>query len=755
MARIRRCFMFALVGLSFLLTGTQSLYGKQNTVTTVSSSPNPSSVGGTVTFTATVTSQQSGQSNQHCPDGVVQFQINGANYGSPVQVTPGGTNCSTPGAIAIGIASITVSFPTAGSYPVVAIYGGDHDFESSSSSAYTQVVGNPSPIRTTTDVVSSGSPSVVGQSVTFTAGVEPAQWGFGVPTGTVTFAAGGTTLFIGKLNSEGWVEFTTSSLPAGSLTITATYSGDTTYSGSAGSMVQTVMVPSKTPTTLALDAAPTSITVGQTVWLTASVTPAVYVAGAPTGTVTFTSGSVTITGTLADGWVTVTTSALALGSDTITATYSGDANYGTSSATATVLVNSPRVIPTSTSLVASPPTSVLGEGVWFTAGVTPTMWGPVAPTGTVTLTLTDAQGNHSTLFSGALPAAGWVGFTSISLPLGANSVTATYSGDVNYGGSSATVTVQVNPGAGKTATSVALVASPPTSQLGDQVWFTATVTPNQWTSGPPTGTVTVTLTDAHGNASTLFSGALPPAGWVDFSTNSLPLGANSITASYSGDAHYSSSSGTATEQVNPASGKINTSVALVAAPTTTMFGQPVWLTATVTPNQYTYGSPTGTMTFTSGNITISGNLTGGPSDDWVTVSTSALPAGSNTITATYSGDSHYNSSSATVTEIVNPLDIGTTIALVTGPNPSILGDPVTITATVTPSVWGFGTPAGTVTVTSGSVTLSGTLNAGWVTFLTSALPQGNNTITATYSGNSTFKGSTATVTQIVSLPATP
>ena len=317
----------------------------------------------------------------------------------------------------------------------------------------------------------------------------------------------------------------------------------------------------------------------------------------------------------------------------------------------------------------------------------------------------------------------------------------------------ATVTELVNAPTA-IATSIELVASPNASITGQMVWLTATVTRANWDFGDPTGTVTVMLTDANGNKSTIFSGALPPDGWVEFTSVSLPLGANSLTATYSGDAHYAASvSAVATEQVNPAPGKIPTSLALVASPPTTQAGEPVWLTATVTPSDWTFGNPTGTVTFTSGNVTITGPLSAGQSADWITVMTTALPQGANTITATYSGDANYAASSATVIQTVNTLGIGTTLVLVTAPNPSIFGEPVTITATVLPSQWGYGVPPGGVTFTSGSLTLAGTLNDGWVDLLTSALPQGANTITATYGGNSVFKGSTATVTQTVNAPA--
>ncbi|HLY62646.1 MAG TPA: Ig-like domain-containing protein [Terriglobia bacterium] len=732
------------------------MVAKQQTATTLTSSPNPSTSGESVTFTATVTSQQSGQSNQHCPDGVVQFEINGTNYGAPVQVVPP-SPCGGDGGSAYASASITTSFPNGGSYPVVAIYGGDTDFADSTSQTYTQVVGTPSPIQTTAALVSSSpNGSVDGESVTFTATVTPAHYTSGPPTGTVTFTLGTapntSTLFIGSLNSLGYVDFNTFTLPQGGDTITATYSGDNHYTGSTATLVQNVTAPAKITTSIALASAPNPSIAGEQVWLTATVTPSDWTFGNPTGTITFTSGNVTLTGTLSSGWVTVATSSLPPGADTITATYSGDNNYGGSSGTLTQQVNSPTAISTSIALVASPNPSIAGQPVWLTATVTPSDWNSGDPTGTVTITLTTTGGQESTLFNAALPPAGFLTFTTTSLPQGADTITATYSGDSNYGGSaSAPVTQQVNPPPPEITTSTALVASPNPSVFGQPVWLTATVTPADWSFGDPTGTVTFT----SGNVTltgTLSSG--PTGDWVTVQTSALPPGSDPITATYNGDSNHSgSTSATVTQQVNQPPGKITTSVALAASPNPSVAGQPAWFTATVTPADWSFGDPTGTVTITSGGVTQTVTLSGGPTGDWVTVQISSLPQGNDTITATYSGDSHYSGNTTTMVQTVTP--IGTTLTLVASPNPSVFGQPVVITAIVTPDVWGSGTPSGTVTISSGGVTLTGTLTDGWVDFATSALAQGADTITGAYSGDSTFKVSSGTLPLTVNPASLP
>jgi len=88
---------------------------------------------------------------------------------------------------------------------------------------------------------------------------------------------------------------------------------------------------------------------------------------------------------------------------------------------------------------------------------------------------------------------------------------------------------------------------------------------------------------------------------------------------------------------------------------------------------------------------------------------------------------------------------GTTTALTSAPNPSNLGQSVTFTATVAVTPPGIGTPTGTVTFFAGDATLRKvTLPAsGEAVYATSALTAGSYSITAAYSGDANFTGSTS------------
>ena len=197
---------------------------------------------------------------------------------------------------------------------------------------------------TTTALASAPNPSVVGELVVFTATVTA---GIGTPAGTVTFTEGITLLGSGPLDASGQVTLSTSALAAGEHLITATYSGDANFDGSTSDVVtQTVTATSATTgTTTTLASAPNPSVVGELVVFTATVTAeggtsAVSVTFAessatPTGSVTFTDGGATLgTVPLDNGVATFSTSNLSADTHTISAAYSGDANFSASTSAA-------------------------------------------------------------------------------------------------------------------------------------------------------------------------------------------------------------------------------------------------------------------------------------------------------------------------------------------------------------------------------------------------------------------------------------
>jgi LPXTG-site transpeptidase (sortase) family protein len=106
----------------------------------------------------------------------------------------------------------------------------------------------------TTTVVTSGSPSVIGNSVTFTATV---TGGGATPTGNVAFYRSATYLGTSALDGAGVATYPTSALGLGAHTITAKYLGDSTYAVSKGMVGQTVIACSApTITSLSIVAGP-------------------------------------------------------------------------------------------------------------------------------------------------------------------------------------------------------------------------------------------------------------------------------------------------------------------------------------------------------------------------------------------------------------------------------------------------------------------------------------------------------------------
>src|SRR5207237_804199 len=127
--------------------------------------------------------------------------------------------------------------------------------------------------------------------------------------------------------SGGTATFTTSGLTGGTHSITAIYGGDANFTGSTSPLLTQTIGKAASSTTVASSNNPSII--GTAVTLTASVTSPVT--GTLTGTVTFQDGAATLgTGTLSGGAATFTTSGLTGGTHSITAVYSGDANFADS-----------------------------------------------------------------------------------------------------------------------------------------------------------------------------------------------------------------------------------------------------------------------------------------------------------------------------------------------------------------------------------------------------------------------------------------
>jgi YVTN family beta-propeller protein len=314
--------------------------------------------------------------------------------------------------------------------------------------------------KTSTTLVSDTNPAVQGAKVTFTATVMPVAPATGTPTGTVTFMDGTTALGTGTLDASGNASFSTTSLSAGSHSITAVYGGDTNFAGSTSAAL-TEQIQATTTTTLS----PVSSAVyGSSVTLTATVTS--KTSGTPTGMVTFLDGTKTLgTASLnSSGVATFSTSLLGAGSQSLSASYSGDSTFAPStSATLTVTVGPAA---TTTSLAASMNPSYTGNATTFTATV-----GSSAgiPAGTVTF-----DDGSTALGTGTLNSTGQAMLTTSTLPAGSQTITAVYGGNAEFAGSTSSAVDETV----KAATFTLTTSSPSaTVNAGQSATFQFTVTP--------------------------------------------------------------------------------------------------------------------------------------------------------------------------------------------------------------------------------------------------------------------------------------
>jgi Glycosyl hydrolases family 28/Bacterial Ig-like domain (group 3) len=252
---------------------------------------------------------------------------------SPVQFLEGSTVVGTGTLGGNGtIASVTLTGVLPGTHAYTAQYPGDTTYTNplTFGSVTVNVIGVP----TTTAVVAAGT-SVYGGSTTIKATVTPT--GTGTPTGTVQFLDG-TVVLGAQTLGNGVATLTTASLTAGTHMLTAVYQGDTTYATSTGAA---------TPTVIAQAPSATSVTASTATNPGASTNLTVTVAGvagalAPSGTVTVTDGTTNVgTGSLTAGKATIPVTLQSLGTHTLTAQYSGDSNYVTSTGTIAIAVVPP------------------------------------------------------------------------------------------------------------------------------------------------------------------------------------------------------------------------------------------------------------------------------------------------------------------------------------------------------------------------------------------------------------------------------
>jgi hypothetical protein len=291
----------------------------------------------------------------------------------------------------------------------------------------------------------------------------------------------------------------------------------------------------------------------------------------------------------------------------------------------------PGLAATTTAVTSSMNPSTTGTNVTFTATVTS------ATAGTITGTVTFLDGS-TTLGTGPL-AGGTASFTTSSLATGSHSITAQYGGDANFAASTSPVLTQVVNGAALTSTTTTLTG-PTTGNSGGSFTFTAATTPASG-AAKPTGTLTIL-----DGANVIASGTLGSSASLS-ETTALSAGAHSITAHYGGDANFSPSTSTVL-MVNVSATQAASTTTTLTGPATATSGASASFMATVTPSS---GSkmPTGPVFFAEGAGVLGVSMLN--ASGVATFSTSALSAGTHSITAQYGGDPNFSGSTSTAFSI--------------------------------------------------------------------------------------------------------
>ncbi|MDQ1580544.1 MAG: hypothetical protein QOD05_1319 [Microbacteriaceae bacterium] len=352
----------------------------------------------------------------------------------------------------------------------------------------------------------------------------------------------------------------------------------------------------------------------------AGITPATYAGTDYTCTVSAQTEKCTHTGTTAAGaslpplnlpfTATGNAGTTALSVSSVVA--STDATVVSTSSSVTIAK-----IPTTTTLAVAPTSPTYGGSETFTATISPT-----AATGTVMFS--DIT-TGTTLCAAATVTNGVATCSTIAgRPTGPHTITATYSGDANDAGSSATLTPSTQP----SPSTITATDSPSKVPYGT----TSTLS----VSGiPPAATGTVTFSDAAGN--TLCTATLPDTSCV--TPTSLRGGTYAVTAYYSGDADYQAATApTVTLTVDPQV----VAISATGSARVQTSGARTTLSFTGLPSD-----ATGTTTFTlNGRVLCTATL------PQTSCTTTDLGAGPHTIVVSYSGDTSYAASSTTVTVTV-------------------------------------------------------------------------------------------------------
>jgi hypothetical protein len=574
--------------------------------------------GPAIAITANDASRTTTQANPPFTYSAAGQLVNGDTYATAISGT---ASYSTSGGSTAGAYSITVSGLDSANYTI----------------AFAPGTLTVTAATSTTTLVASPSSTQYGNPVTLTATVTSGA------TGTVSFYDGLVFLGTGQV-TNGVATLTTTTLAAGTHTVTAVYNGDATYASSQSNPA-TVTVAKRQA---AGGGAALTITVqnASREYNTADPQFAYVVTG------TLVNGDTYPTAVTGTPVYSSTDTATSPAGSTFPISVSGlnSANYEVAIVNGALTIV---VAPTTTALTASTASAQYGNPVTLTATVAPS-----GATGTVLFM------NGSTVLGTGTVTNGVATLTTSSLPVGSYTITASYQGDTNYSAS--------------TSVPVSLTISQRTGP-GGVAALTVTVTnaSRGYGQGNPAFTYTVTGTLVNGDT---YGTAL--TGVPVYSTTAVPLspaGGYPISVAGLNSQNYLITfvNGTlAVSKDTPGQGGV-ANITLTSSPNPSALGQSVTFTATVP------AGATGTVQFMDGSTLLG---TGTVSSTTATFTTSSLAAGTHPVTAVYSGDTNFNSATSAVDNQVVNSNLDFTLTLTSSGTQTVIpGDVANYTVQVAPT----------------------------------------------------------------------
>ena len=522
-----------------LLSPPINVHAENSTSVSISSSSSTVSSGGSVTLNIHVSDTTSSPTEA---TGTVSLSdgTSGGAFNPSSCTLSAGTCTATYTSVITAPSSITIN----------ATYSGDSTHATSSSTISITVTKH-----TTNTVVVANQTSVnPAGSVLLSVTVSDTSSSSTNPTGTVTLSdgnAGGTfnatscTLASGSCAGV----YKLSSNSPSSITVTASYNGDTSHLPSSGIVSLSINVHGSSVT---ITPSNSTVNAGSVVTLNSTVTDTSNSQITPTGTLVFSDNSAggtfsptTCTLSSAKCTVSYTLSNGAPASVTISAAYSGDPSHASSTGNSPLTVHPLRS--TSTTVTLSSPTLTSRTALPFSVLVADTLNKTKVPTGIVTLDDGNAGGTFNppscTLSSGNCTSS-YTPSTSLQSTV---TITGTYSGDSTHGPSHGSSQLSV------TILHSTIVAIKPNQVVfvpGKIFQFNATVNDTSSSQTAPTGTIS--WTDGHSGGS-FYPDTCTISTTICTTTYTSAINAPSsitVTATYSGDSTHSTSKGTSSLSSN-------------------------------------------------------------------------------------------------------------------------------------------------------------------------------------------------------------